>query len=148
MKQSSIQFHNADVAFLLAQKNLLRTWIQKVCKSHTFSVSQIQFVFCSDEYLLDINRQFLQHDYYTDIITFDNTIGRQIELEAYISLDRVRENAKHNKETITKELHRVMIHGVLHALGYKDKKRADIVAMRAAEDDALITWDKLSSKAK
>jgi rRNA maturation RNase YbeY len=147
MKQSSIQFHNADVAFLLAQKILLRTWIQKVCKSHTFSVSQIQFVFCSDEYLLDINRQFLQHDYYTDIITFDNTIGRQIELEAYISLDRVRENAKHNKETITKELHRVMIHGVLHALGYKDKKRADIAAMRAAEDRALITWDKLSSKA-
>jgi probable rRNA maturation factor len=143
MKQSSIQFHNADIAFVLPRKTILRSWIQKVCRSHQFSVSQIQFVFCSDEYLLDINRQFLQHDYYTDIITFDNTQDHQVELEAYISLDRVRDNAKQNKETIQRELHRVMIHGVLHALGYKDKKASDVQAMRAAEENALIAWEKL-----
>lgn len=143
MKQSSIQFHNADIAFVLPRKTILRSWIQKVCRSHQFSVSQIQFVFCSDEYLLDINRQFLQHDYYTDIITFDNTQDHQVELEAYISLDRVRDNAKQNKETIQRELHRVMIHGVLHALGYKDKKNSDVQAMRTAEENALIAWEKL-----
>jgi probable rRNA maturation factor len=143
MKQSSIQFHNADIAFVLPRKTILRSWIQKVCRNHQFSVSQIQFVFCSDEYLLDINRQFLQHDYYTDIITFDNTQDHQVELEAYISLDRVRDNAKQNKETIQRELHRVMIHGVLHALGYKDKKSSDVKAMRAAEENALIAWEKL-----
>ena len=143
MKQSSIQFHNADIAFVLPRKTILRSWIQKVCRSHQFSVSQIQFVFCSDEYLLDINRQFLQHDYYTDIITFDNTQDHQVELEAYISLDRVRDNAKQNKETIQRELHRVMIHGVLHALGYKDKKSSDAQAMRTAEENALIAWEKL-----
>ncbi len=97
----------------------------------------IAIILCSDEYLLDINKKFLSHDYYTDIITFDYTEGKRISGELYISIDRVKENAKQLGVSFPNELHRVMIHGVLHLCGYKDKTRKDREMMRTKEDQKL-----------
>jgi probable rRNA maturation factor len=134
----SIQFHVADIAFTLKKKGQIRNWIQTICASHNGQIAQISFVFCSDDYLLQINQQFLQHDYYTDIITFDNTRDKVVDIEAYLSLDRIKENAHQIGVSTEKELHRVMIHGVLHALGFKDKSKADQIKMRDAENQALL----------
>jgi rRNA maturation RNase YbeY len=137
MVANSIQFHCADIHFVLRNKTAIRLWIAAVARQHNRSIQDIQFIFCSDEYLLNINRQFLQHDYYTDIITFDNSTTKHLIVEAYISIDRIRDNAKQLGLASSHELHRVMIHGVLHALGFKDKRPADVRRMRAAEDTAL-----------
>jgi probable rRNA maturation factor len=145
MVSSPIEFHCADIHFALKQKTILRTWITAVCKQHQFKLRAISFVFCSDEYLLRINQQYLSHDYYTDIITFDNSSQGQIELEAYISIDRVKENAKSLGIPYYEELHRVLIHGVLHALGYKDKNPKQAAEMRSAEDTSLIRLQKLTA---
>lgn len=143
MEQEVIQFHCADISYTLRNKNLVRKWISKVCMAHGYTIDQLSFVFCSDDYLLEINRQFLQHDYFTDIITFDNSSNKRLNVEAYISIDRVRDNAKELKLKSSEELHRVMIHGVLHALGYKDKSNKDINRMREAENHALQQWSAL-----
>ena len=137
MVANSIQFHCADIHFVLRNKTAIRLWITAVARQHNRSIQDIHFIFCSDEYLLNINRQFLQHDYYTDIITFDNSTTKHLIVEAYISIDRIRDNAKQLGLASSHELRRVMIHGVLHALGFKDKRPADVRRMRAAEDTAL-----------
>jgi probable rRNA maturation factor len=133
-----IQFHVADIAFTLKKKGQIRDWIKAVCAHHRGQIAQITFVFCSDDYLLQINQQFLQHDYYTDIITFDNSIGKAVDIEAYLSLDRIKENASQIRTSPEQELRRVMIHGVLHALGFTDKTKAAQKKMREAENEALL----------
>lgn len=137
MNHVAIQFHCADISYTLRHKNHIRHWVNRICKQHGYQISELQYVFCTDPFLLDINRQFLEHDYFTDIITFDNTVQKKLSVEAYISIDRVKDNAKDLGLPFTNELHRVMIHGVLHALGFKDKTKKDIALMRATEDDAL-----------
>jgi probable rRNA maturation factor len=132
-----IQFHVADIAFTLKKKGQHRVWINAVCAHHHGNIMQITFVFCSDNYLLQINQQFLQHDYFTDIITFDNSKGKAVDIEAYLSLDRIKENARLIGVSTDQELRRVMIHGVLHALGFKDKNKAEQKKMRYAENEAL-----------
>ena len=137
-----ISFHNADISF--AQKNKLATksWLKNVAKARGFSISDIQYIFCSDEYLLDINRNFLQHDYFTDIITFDLSEKKgELCSEIYVSIPRVKENAKEFGVTFQEELYRVMAHGVLHLCGLKDKTPQQEKKMREAEDKALLMRD-------
>jgi probable rRNA maturation factor len=122
----------------LRNRRALKTFLVNIFHHEKKGLSSLSYVFCSDEYLLDVNQRFLNHDYYTDIITFDlsdnarSTIG-----EIYISIDRVRENARSLDIGFERELHRVIFHGALHLCGYKDKLPRQIKAMRAAEDACL-----------
>ena len=140
----SIQFHFADVKPTLKDRNQLRSWVELVTKKEKHQVGDLSFIFCSDEYLLQMNRDHLQHDYYTDVITFDYSEGNTIAGEIYISIDRIRDNAKTLGIPATHELHRVMIHGVLHLLGYKDKSPKSKKEMTAKEDWALGILEKSS----
>ena len=133
-----VQFFFADKNVTLTNRRRLKSFISSIFKKENKSASSLTYVFCSDEYLLDINKQFLQHDYYTDIITFDLSSTKEvIEGEVYISIDRVKDNASQLGTSVKKELHRVIFHGVLHLCGYKDKKPADEKIMRATEDKYL-----------
>lgn len=138
----AINFLKADVWFAPKDINKLRQWMQKVAKLHHCQIEQLDFIYCSDEYLLNINQQFLAHDTYTDIITFDYSLPSKassiaIVGEIYISIERVKENAKTFKTSYVNELHRVMIHGVLHLCGFKDKKPQEQAEMRKQENVAL-----------
>lgn len=131
-----IQFFNEDISFQLANEQLIASWIINVCAQHEREIEEINYIFCSDEYLLGINQQYLHHDYYTDIITFDHGAPEADVLsDIYISIDRVKENAE--PKSFEDELHRVMIHGILHLLGYKDKSESDQKSMRQKEDTCL-----------
>jgi len=137
-----ISFHNADVSFSQKNKLATKSWLKSVANVRGFSVSDIQYVFCSDEYLLDINRNFLQHDYFTDIITFDLSEKKgELCSEIYISIPRVKENAQDFGVTFQEELYRVMAHGVLHLCGLKDKTPQQEKKMREAENQALLMRD-------
>ncbi len=114
----------------------LKQWVLHIIADHDKKPGDLNFIFCTDDQLLEINRQYLNHDYYTDIISFPLD-EKKVGGELYISIDRVRENAKTYKIDFELELFRVMIHGILHFLGYKDKTTADKKKMRAAEDAAL-----------
>lgn len=107
------------------------------------ALGNVAYVFCSDEYLLEMNQEHLKHDYYTDIITFDYTEGKIIAGDIFISVDRVQENADLNAVSFEQELRRVMIHGILHLLGLRDKKKEDQKAMRLAENQALVLFETL-----
>lgn len=144
----AIQFLNADLAFIPKKKQALRQWIFDVAQLHRCNIDQIDYIFCSDAFLLNINRQFLNHDTFTDIITFDYGVSsgkyhKTIAGEIYISIDRIKENAKKFNTEFTNELHRVMIHGVLHLCGFKDKKSADRQLMRSKENEALGMLEKM-----
>lgn len=115
----------------------LTNWISKVCLSENHQLGDISLIFCSDEYLLEMNRTHLDHDYYTDIITFDYTYNQIVSGDLFISVDRVRENASDFNVSFEHELHRVMIHGVLHLCGYKDKSEEEEKLMRSKENNAL-----------
>ena len=134
----TISFNKADKSIPLGNRVALKTFLEKQMKKEGLRIECLQYVFCSDKYLLNINKQFLNHDYYTDIISFDlsETKGQLIG-DVYISVDRVKENAKTLKTTQTNELLRVIFHGALHFCGYKDKKPADAKLMRSMEDKWL-----------
>jgi rRNA maturation RNase YbeY len=134
----AIQFFQENISFKLKNATKIKQWIKSVVEKENQKLLELNFIFCDDEYLHKINVEYLQHDTYTDIITFDNSehIGK-IEGDIFISIERVKENADNLKITFEQELHRVMIHGVLHLLGYKDKTKAEKQAMRAKEDEAL-----------
>lgn len=112
-------------------------WYSDVVKKHESLLGDVSVIFCSDEHLLEMNKQYLQHDYYTDIITFDYTEGVVVSGDLFISIDRVSDNAEKLKVKFEDELHRVCVHGLLHLCGLKDKSEADEKAMRLAEDSAL-----------
>lgn len=126
-----------DVRFDLRGRQRLRAWIEQVVRNADKRVGEIGYVFCSDDHLLTVNRQFLNHDTYTDIITFDYVSGDMVSGDIIISVDRVRENAKQMDLPFSEELHRVMIHGVLHLLGQGDKSERESKEMRAKENVAL-----------
>lgn len=133
-----IEFYNADIAYSVKKKTELRTFILKEFKKTSKKPLSLSCVFCSDEYLLKINQDFLQHDYYTDIITFPlSETEKKISAEIYISIDRVRENAVQNKVGEDEELRRVIFHGVLHLCGYGDKTPAEQKNMRNKENEWL-----------
>ncbi|MFT4833718.1 MAG: putative rRNA maturation factor [Marinoscillum sp.] len=135
---SSILYFNEDVTYTLRSKRKINSWLLSVATEHGTDVECLNYIFCSDEYLLSINKQYLNHDYYTDIITFDNSSQESlISADIFVSIDRVQDNAKSNKDTINHELHRVMIHGLLHLLGFKDKSIDEQTIMREKEDACL-----------
>ena len=121
---------------ILTERNKLKLFIQQLFKKEKSKLNSIQYIFCSDEYLLEINRQYLNHDYFTDIITF-NLGEKEIVGEVYISIDRIKDNATTYKTSFKKELHRVIFHGALHLCGYKDKLNEEKKIMRAKEDRYL-----------
>ena len=131
----AITFSNNEIKFLLKDKTKLKKWITEVVEKQKKRVGDIGYLFCDDEYILQVNREYLDHDTYTDIITFDYVEGDIISGDILISIDRVGENAKNFGCTF--ELHRVIIHGVLHLLGNKDKTEAEAEAMRKKENQAL-----------
>ena len=139
----SISFNQADSKVTLANRVALKSFIEKRVKKEGFSIETLTYVFCSDKYLLKMNKDFLSHNYYTDIISFDlsETPGNLIG-EVYISVDRVKDNAKTHGTSLKEELHRVIFHGALHFCGYKDKKPADTIKMRKMEDRWLNAYMK------
>jgi probable rRNA maturation factor len=130
-----ISFHSADLSFKLDNMPAICNWITQSAKSEGKSISELSFVFCTDEFLHTINLQYLQHDTYTDIITFDyNQSSTVISGELYISLDRICDNALKYDVSAEDELHRVMIHGVLHLCGFSDKSSSKKKIMSNKED--------------
>lgn len=130
----SINFYTEEISGLHLSRAGLRAWIKAVIGEERKKTGDISFIFCSDEYLLRINQQYLEHDYYTDIITFDDVSGDLISGDIFISVDRVRENAEVYGQSFSDELHRIIIHGVLHLLGYKDKEPEQKEIMTGKED--------------
>ena len=135
---STIQFFYQKRLNSFRNREKLKQFLVKTAKSHKRGVDEINIIFCSDPYLLEINKKHLSHDYYTDIITFDlSQKGSPLQAEIYISIDRVKDNAKSIGTSFNQELHRVIFHGMLHLLGLKDKLPADQKKMRKAEDELL-----------
>jgi probable rRNA maturation factor len=137
-----IKFINHDRKFNFPKKRALKAFIQLLFKKEGKVAGNIQYIFCSDEFLLGINKQFLQHDYYTDIITFDLRGINQADAEIYISIDRVKDNASSFDESFKRELLRVMFHGALHLCGYGDKTKSEINLMRLKESEYLKRFEK------
>ena len=132
--QNSISFASEDVSFELEKPNVVQDWIQQTIIKEGKLVGEISYIFCSDEYLHKINLEHLQHDTLTDIITFNYCEEGLINSDIFISVDRVRDNAELFKTSFENELSRVMIHGILHLVGYDDKRDEDKVLMRSKED--------------
>ncbi|RRA98945.1 rRNA maturation RNase YbeY [Larkinella rosea] len=136
-----IRFFTEDIKFTLSQKILTRQWLTKLATREGFSVGELNYIFCSDEYLLQVNREYLEHDYYTDIITFDNSEEEnRLEGDIFVSIDRVRDNALQLQIAEEQELRRVLAHGLLHLCGFGDKTDDEIALMRKKEEESLASW--------
>ncbi len=134
----NINFFNEATDFVLNQQESIQVWISTIIKTEGYELIQLNYIFCSDEYLYNINHNYLNHDTYTDIITFDNSETNQtIESDIFISIDRVKENAQLQKLVFEDELARVMVHGVLHLMGWGDKTETLQKEMRLKEDACL-----------
>jgi rRNA maturation RNase YbeY len=142
---NTIFFNNADKSTSLRSRTELKTFINKQCLKEGVHIETLQYVFCSDKFLLDINKRYLNHNFYTDIISFDLSDQKgQLIGDVYISIERVKENAKTEGNLYTHELLRVIFHGALHFCGYKDKKPADAKLMRSMEDKWLKAYLKIA----
>lgn len=133
----AISFNNQSISFKLKEKTNLKQWIKTITEKEKHNVGTINYVFCTDDELLEINIKHLNHNTLTDIITFDYTEGKTINSDIFISIERVFENAEKFKVTFNEEFHRVLIHGVLHLCGYKDKTKADAELMRKKENASI-----------
>lgn len=135
MEKKAIYFFTEEVYYTLRDKNKIRRWILMSIKSENYRIINLNYIFCSDNYLHKTNLKYLNHDTYTDIITFDNSeVVKEISGDIFISIDRVKENSKNFKVNFKHELNRVMIHGILHLMGYKDKTKKEKELMKAKED--------------
>jgi rRNA maturation RNase YbeY len=132
-----ICFYTEDIAFNLLLKCKVAAWLKAVAGAEGKQIGELAVIFCSDDYLLQLNRRYLQHDYYTDIITFDYTDGARVGGDLFISIDTVRANGVRYKQPFDDELHRVMLHGLLHLCGYGDATPAQQKLMRSMEDKYL-----------
>ncbi len=141
-----VKFTNHDRKLIIRNRKHLREFLPIIFRREKKKLRSLQYVFCSDEYLLQINKGFLKHDYYTDIITFDLSSSSEVEGEVYISLDRVKENALSFSQSYYKELLRVIIHGALHLCGYKDKTKSQVAEMRKTEDLYLLLFENTLDK--
>ena len=142
MSQLPIHFFSEDISFTLKEKNKVRNWIRNTIRSEGKKLRELNLIFCSDTYLLEINKQYLDHDTFTDIVTFDNSESPELIIgDIFISIDRIRENAAKYKVAEKDELHRVIIHGTLHLIGYKDKTKFDKNLMTEKEDQHLALRD-------
>ena len=142
----AISFFCEQTEMHAIQKTLVRNWIKQVAATHGKRVGEISYIFCDDEKILEVNRQYLQHDYYTDIITFDYTEGEKIAGDLFISLDTVRSNAELFKQDYETELHRVIVHGVLHLCGINDKGPGEREIMEKCANEALAILTKMKSE--
>lgn len=129
-----VSFYNEDIVFPFKEKTLCSQWLKTVAESEVRRLGDVSVIFCSDNYILDINLKYLQHDYYTDIITFDYCSGDRLSGDLFISIDSVRENAFYYGTSFQDELHRVIVHGLLHLIGYDDHTEEDIAVMRSKEN--------------
>lgn len=129
-----IYTHSEDIEFKYPDGTKLGQWLTDVATSEGKTIGEINIIFCSDDYLLELNKQYLNHDYYTDVITFDYSQDQIISGDIFISIDRVRDNAHTYQQTFEDELNRVIVHGVLHLIGYKDKTDQEQKLMRQKED--------------
>ena len=128
---------NYETDFTIDNEDVMSNWISAVIKSESKKEGEINYIFCDDKYLLKINQEYLQHDYYTDIISFDYSVGNEINGDIFISIERVSENAIDFGVSFDNELKRVLIHGILHYCGYKDKTQEDEIFMRAKEEEKI-----------
>ena len=149
-----VRYFTEDTSFSLKQKRLISKWLRAVAAEKGYDLGELNYIFCSNAYLLAINKQFLDHDYETDIITFDNsedffqeTGRRGVSADIYISVDTVRINGKAYGEGFTREMHRVIVHGLLHLIGYDDCDAWHQQRMRAAENRALALLDQMAEEA-
>lgn len=133
----AISFSNDNIVFNLKRKSDIKAWIKLVVEKEKHLLGNLNYVFTSDESLLKINIEYLNHNTYTDIITFNYNENKKVNGDIFISIDRVKENAEKFDALFEEELHRVMIHGVLHLCGYKDKTKADSDLMRKKENASL-----------
>lgn len=133
----AVSFQSENIDFKLSGPLATKRWIKKIVENEKRSPGDLNFIFMSDDALLARNREFLRHDYYTDIITFDYSQGKTVAGDILISIDRIRDNSERFQVGFEQELRRVIIHGVLHLCGYKDKTTTEKAAMRKAEDRAL-----------
>ena len=131
---SKVHFFFKKKGFSLKNRSVLKKFIESIFRRERKKLASLNYIFCSDKDLLNINRQFLNHDFYTDIITFDLSVSDKVDAEVYISVDRVRENAEKMKVSFKSELHRVLFHGVLHLCSYNDKTKRDKAEMTSKED--------------
>ena len=133
----AIAYYAEDIQLPAIKKKAVSGWIKAVAETYGKKTGDISYIFCSDEKILEVNRQYLQHDYYTDIITFDYCEGNRLSGDLFISLDTVRTNAEQFGASYEDELHRVIIHGILHLCGINDKGPGEREVMEAAENKAL-----------
>ena len=139
-----ISFFKENTSFDIKQKNKIKTWLKNVAAGHGFQAGDLNYVFCDDEYLLEMNRQYLGHDYYTDIITFDSredAASKRLDGDIFISVDTVRANGEEYGEGFDREIMRVIAHGLLHLIGFDDHTEQEQKQMRQAENTALAQWD-------
>lgn len=129
--------YNYEIDFTLLNEDIYTSWIENVITSEGKDLGELSYIFCNDEYLLEINKQYLDHDTLTDIISFDYSEGDLISGDIFISIERVQDNANDFNTSFIDELKRVMIHGVLHYCGYKDKSTQDEILMRSKEDEKI-----------
>lgn len=133
----AVAFHIQEVDFKLANRRVLKAWLKQVAEAEGKRLGDLSCIFCSDEYLLSLNKAYLAHDYYTDVITFEYSVGSVICGDVFISIDSVQANAAAYKVSFLSELYRVMAHGVLHLCGYRDATKAERKVMRAKENACL-----------
>lgn len=142
----AIHFFEEDIKFSLKPKPTYKKWLKEIANTHKKKLGELNYIFCSDEYLYSINVEYLKHKTYTDIITFDNSEEEdKIEGDIFISIDRVKENANKMNVSFETELQRVLSHGILHLLGYKDKKEEDQKIMRAMEEQSIALFTTCST---
>ena len=132
-----INYFNEDTKIPKFKRRLYSNWIKSIVNKYGYKLGEINYIFCSDKYILEINRQYLNHDYFTDIITFNYNNDKLISSDIYISIDTVAKNADYYHVNFENELNRVMIHGILHLLGFDDKSEDEKIVMRKKEDEAL-----------
>ena len=140
---TTVSFHSADRSLQIEGRTRLKAFIQNIFRKEKKALASITYIFCSDEFVLQMNRDYLDHDYYTDIITFGLSEKAQpIEAEVYISIDRVKDNAQTLGRPFKEEVLRVIFHGALHLCGYKDKRKSEIALMRGKEEQYLRLFEK------
>ena len=137
----AIYFFSEEVKFVLNEKLNRKRWLKRIATNAGFNIKELNYIFCSDEYLYQVNRDYLKHDTYTDIITFDNSENKDdIEGDIFVSIDRVRENAKTHTQEVETEMNRVLAHGLLHLMGYKDKTQEEAALMRLKEEESIMLY--------
>lgn len=140
----AVNFFAEVVPFSLKKKRKRKIWLKQLAEFENHEISELNYIFCSDEYLLSLNMEYLDHDTYTDIITFDNSDGEGIiEGDVFVSIERVKENASTLQVEEEKELSRVISHGLFHLLGYKDKTKEEAAQMRSKEEFAINLFEKI-----